>query len=154
MIVTVLLISLVASFFIHLCIVALYVANRGKSRFLFNAFLVTAFFNFGLMLTLSFIAIQKPNLIQSIDFNFLLWVLAGFIGCFIFLVQAGIGFRIYTRSKNPKHYHYNYFGKKVYHKEVAKKSEVAIMFISLPFFLLIGAYFVARLFNLFFYGHI
>ncbi len=154
MIVTVLLISLVISFFIHLCIVALYVATRGKSRALFVAFLVTFCSNFILMLLLSFIAVSKPHLIQKINFNYLIWILSGVIGFFILLIQVGIFFRIYWRCKDPKNYHYNYFGKKVYHQDVASKAEVAVMFLSLPFFLLIGAYFVARLFNLFFYGHI
>lgn len=154
MTVTVLLVLLVFFFFIHMCLLTLYVAQKKKNKGLFRGFLLTAFLNFSVMLSLTFIAVQKPNMIQDVDFQFLLWVLSGFIGLFVFLVQVGIFVRVFTRFRNPRNYHFNYFGRKVYHKEVVLKSEIFIMFVSLPFFLLIGAYFIARLINLFLYGHI
>lgn len=62
--------------------------------------------------------------------------------------------KIYRRSKNPDYYTINFFGKKVYPNGLINQKEFITLFLTMPFFLLVGAYFVARLVNILMYGNI
>ncbi|OHD65330.1 MAG: hypothetical protein A2176_15460 [Spirochaetes bacterium RBG_13_51_14] len=61
---------------------------------------------------------------------------------------------LYIRSRDPQWYHINYFGEKVYEKGIVKQIEFLGIFFTLPFFLLIGAFFVSRLITIIMFGHI
>jgi hypothetical protein len=82
----------------------------------------------------------------------MLWILSGFSMMFMLLLKIGIFQRIYRRCHMPEHFHYNFFGKKVLHSSVVNKGEVFVFFILMPFFLVSGAYFIARFINLMLYG--
>jgi heme/copper-type cytochrome/quinol oxidase subunit 1 len=83
-----------------------------------------------------------------------MWIISGVTMFLVLYIKLSLAFRIYKRSKDPEFYHINFFGKKVYNEKLIKNFEYMIFFITIPFFLLIGAYFVARLINLYFYGHL
>ena len=75
----------------------------------------------------------------------ILWVLCGFIAFIMLCIKIYIFVRVIKRRKEPGMYHYNYFGKKVYHKEIVKKWELAAIFLTMPIFLITGAYFISKL---------
>ena len=95
-----------------------------------------------------------PRLIQEVNLKEVLWLLSGLAFCFSFFLQINVFVRVYRRTKDPRFYYLNFFGKKVYEKGVIRQYEFLIIFASLPVLLLLGSYFVARLINLFLYGHI
>jgi hypothetical protein len=95
------------------------------------------------------IAIFKPEEIQKIRGPLLMWFMSGAFMIMTLALQVSIFIRIYRRSKIPDHYHYNFFGRKVLHSSVAKPTEVALFFSSIPMFLVAGAYFVARFIRFF-----
>jgi demethoxyubiquinone hydroxylase (CLK1/Coq7/Cat5 family) len=73
---------------------------------------------------------------------------------FTLMIQISILKEIYLRSQEPENFHYNFFGKKVLHPSVVKPSFLLAFLFSMPFLLLAGAYFVARLINIFLFGHL
>ncbi len=70
------------------------------------------------------------------------------------VIKISIFVVVYRRSKDPAHYHFNFFGKKVLHTSVVKPIEVVLFMFTMPFFLISGAYFIARLINLILYKHL
>ena len=152
MIIYALLFLLVISFFIHIASIIYYVVNKTKTAF--NLFVSTLVSNMALSLAMIIFVLNKPDLIKNLDIKFILWVMSGIVLVIMLNIKISILRNVYKRSKDPANYHLNYFGKKVYGEGVIKKREFFTFLVTLPFFLLMGAYFVARLINLFIYGHI
>ncbi|HNW29472.1 MAG TPA: hypothetical protein PKN50_13430 [Spirochaetota bacterium] len=73
-----------------------------------------------------------------------LWFLSGILLVITLTLRISIVVRVYNRAQLPDNYHYNYFGKKVYHPGILKSVEVVLFFISVPLLLIGGAYFIAR----------
>jgi hypothetical protein len=143
MIVDALLLLLLISFSVHLLILIFYILS--KSRTLFVWFLATAFSNFAIGMILTVVAINNPERIRAMNMEFILWILSGFISLFTLMIKAFLFLRIFKRRRDPASYHYNYFGKKVFDVNIVKNHEVAILILSMPFFLIFGAYFIAKL---------
>jgi len=97
---------------------------------------------------------SKPDMLHEVDVPRLLWLMSGFIMFMTLGVKIKIFIKIYRRAKDPDNYHLNFFGKKVLHSSVVSKMEMAIFFGTMPFFLMSGAYFMARLANFFLYRHL
>ncbi len=146
------LLLLIISFAFHVNFLFQYITKR-ESRYLRN-YINTSVSNVVIAAGLIIIALYRPEYIQKIDLQVLFWLLSGLIMVFMLLVKISVFRRIHRRTKNPEHFHYNFFGKKVLHSSVVKPLEIALFFGSMPFFLFAGAYFVARLINLFMYSHL
>lgn len=104
------------------------------------------------MIIISIIAMRDPAAVRKINLSLILWVISGFINIILVSVKIAIIRKILIRSKDPQYYDLNFFGKKVYRPDIIQKSELAAMFLTMPLFLVLGSYFVARLVNLFLYG--
>jgi hypothetical protein len=88
---------------------------------------------------------KNPTRIRVLHFDMILWVLSGFVMVIMLSAKIYIISNIMKRKKDPSMYHINYFGKRVYEKDVVRKQELAAIMITIPFFLLCGAYFIAKL---------
>ena len=152
MIVTFILLLLVLSFLIHVLFVVLYVSK--KSQIFFKGFIASGLTNVLVMGVLSFVAVKKPHLIQEVNIAFLLWCLSGVVLVVTIIIKVSIFTIVFRRSKNPEYFHVNYFGKKVYNKKILKPSEFMTMVGSFPFFIIIGAYFIAKLVNYIRFGYL
>jgi hypothetical protein len=97
---------------------------------------------------------KRPDLLAKVDLRLVTWLMSGFIMIFTLVVKIKIFVNIYRRSKLPENYHFNFFGKKVLHSTVVNKFEIVIFFGTMPFFLISGSYFMARLMNFFLYKHL
>jgi len=137
------------SFSLHIYALVLYVLRR-ENKYL-KGFINTTISNVLLAGIITFLAITNPNYVSKVDFKFLLWLMMGFLMLIMLFIKISIFRAIYKRSKDPQHFHYNFFGKKVLHGTVVKFEEILIFFFTMPFFLFCGAYFIARLFNLLLY---
>ncbi len=91
---------------------------------------------------------------MELNFRFFFWLLSGFIAALLFIMKVIIFLNVYRRSRDPAWYHFNYFGKKVYEKGIVKKIELIIIYISMPFFLVFGAYFISGLLSIFNEGRV
>ena len=96
----------------------------------------------------------NPIIIGKLNFTFIFWLFAGFIMTLSVLIQIMIFIKIYKSRRDDKVYHYNVFGGKVLKKDSIPERELWVFLSSIPFFLLPGAYFVARLINYFLYNHL
>ncbi|MBN1534758.1 MAG: hypothetical protein JXA20_18955 [Spirochaetes bacterium] len=152
MIIYALLFLLLVSFFSHIASIIFYILN--KSTRIFNFFVSTLISNMCLSMVLIVFALRNPEMIRSLNMRLILWVLSGIIMIITLFIQIAVFRNVFRRSRDPEFYHFNYFGKKVYEDGIIRKSEFFSFVISLPFLLIIGAYFVARLINIFIYGHI
>jgi len=152
MIITLLLIALFLSFLGHIYSLVTYVTRKSEKSL--RAFIHTTISNVILSGTCIVLFMSKPELLQEIDVAKLVWVMSGFVMVMTLLVKINIFIRIYRRAQNPEHYHVNFFGKKVLHSSVVNRLEIAIFFGTIPFFLMSGAYFIARLVNFFLYNHL
>ena len=152
MLITLFLISLAFAFCFQFLLIVLYLSNKSDNYF--RSLLGTFIINTVLMVLLSIMAVTHPADIYSVNMKFIMWVVSGIISFFILIIKVIIIIRIYRRSHDPKFYTINFFGKKVLEKGIVRPKEFLTLIASLPFFLLIGSYFVARLVNLFLYGHI
>ncbi|MBN1498360.1 MAG: hypothetical protein JXA07_16430 [Spirochaetes bacterium] len=147
MAIIVLLLLLCISFTAHIFYLIAYV--RSHNEHYLRRFLDTTVVNVvtaGLCIVL---AIFRPAKIDEIDGSVLVWLMSGALMTAIMLLQASIFARVRRRAKLPEYYHYNYFGKKVLKPSVLGAYELLFFFLSLPFFLIAGAYFIARAIKLF-----
>ncbi len=152
MLITLLLITLAFAFCFQILLIALYLSNKSDNYF--RALLGTFIINTVLMVLISIVAMNNPAGVYSINLKFIMWVVSGIILFFIVILKTVIAVRIFRRSKDPQYYSINFFGKKVYEPGIVKPKEFLAVIASFPFFLMVGAYFVARLINLILYGHI
>lgn len=152
MVITSLLIALSFSFCFQIAIIILYLSS--KRDLYYKTFLGTFIINTILMVVTSTIALTSPSSIQKINVKFILWVISGLITLVLLFLQATILLRIYMRSKDPDFFDINFFGKKVFRKGIIKQSEFLTFILTIPFFLMVGSYFVARFVNLLLYNHL
>jgi len=148
MIITVLLVALFLSFLGHLFALVSYVTTKSDRSL--KTFINTTLSNIILAGACIVLIMSKPELLRFVDVRRLTWIMSGFVMFVCLIVKIKIFIKIYKRAKNPENYHINFFGKKVLHSSVVTKVDMAIFFGTIPFFLLSGSYFVARLTNFFF----
>ena len=115
-------------------------------------FLGTFLSNTILMIVLGILAFRDPAAVRRINLSFILWVISGFTNIILLGVKISILGKVIKRTKDPDYYDINFFGKKVYKADIINKNELAAVFLTMPFFLILGSYFVARLINLILYG--
>ena len=151
MIITLLLIALFLSFLGHIFSLVTYVTRKSERSL--NTFIKTTISNIILAGTCIVLFMSKPDLLIDVECRRLVWIMCGFVMFITLGVKIRIFIRIYKRAQDESNYHLNFFGKKVLHSTVVSKIEMAIFFGTMPFFLMSGAYFVARLANFFLYKH-
>lgn len=152
MIFTIILLCLFFSFLSHIVSLVNYVTKKSEGSL--RNFIKTAISNVILSIACMVLILKRPDLVARVDMIFVTWLMAGFIMLFTLVVKVKIFINIYRRCKLPENYHYNFFGKKVLHSTVVNKFEIVIFFGTMPFFLMSGSYFIARLMNFFLYKHL
>jgi len=75
---------------------------------------------------------KNPTRIRVLHFDMILWVLSGFVMVIMLSAKIYIISNIMKRKKDPSMYHSNYFGKRVYEKDVVRKQELAAIMITIP----------------------
>jgi hypothetical protein len=127
----------------HIYFLIAYVRSHDESYL--RKFLDTAVINVIIACACIFIGIFSPALIREIDGPTLMWLMSGIIMGLMMLLQVSMFMKVRARARMPEYYHYNYFGKKVLNPSVLKAVDVLLFFLSLPFLVVAGAYFVARI---------
>ena len=132
---------------IHIFFLIKYIRTRIE-KYLWR-FLNTAGANLIISAVCIVIALYRPEEIKRIQMPVVLWLMAGIVMILILSLQIAIFIKVYRRAKLPENYHFNYFGKKVYHPTIVKQAEIVTFFSSMPLLLLAGAYFVAKSIRMF-----
>ncbi len=152
MIIYLLFFCLLTSFTSHIIIIVLYVKSRDNRYFYW--FIATVALNMTIAGAMIIVTLTKPELIRALNLKMFFFLLSGFVTLLLLAIKILIFRNIYVRSKDPKWYHISFFGKKVYEKGIVKQMEFLGIFGTLPFFLVIGAFFVSRLIILIMNGSI
>lgn len=152
MIISVLLLAFFVSFLVHIFALVSYVTQ--KSNRSLKTYIITTFTNISLAGACIVLIFLKPDMAKKVDLQFLTWIMSGIILVITIIIKIGVFKRIHRRIKDPSNYHVNFFGKKVLHATVVSRLEIAVFFGTVPFFLMAGAYFVARGLNFFLYKHL
>jgi hypothetical protein len=131
------------SILVHIKYMIGYISSKSNNDF--RGFIVTTFTNIFTAMILAVIVLSSPGILKQLNVDFILILESGFIFLFLVAVKVRIGINIYRRAKNPANYHINYFGKRIYEQAVVEKKEMAFYFLSMPFTLLCGAYFIVKM---------
>ena len=107
-------------------------------------FVATAIVNIAIAIVFVVIVLKNPSLIRG-NIDFFVWVFSGFMALALFLLKVKIFITIYRRTKDENYYRLNYFGKKILKTGIISNKEYMTLMLSMPFFLLSGAYFIAKL---------
>lgn len=152
MLIFIILITLSFSFCLQILVIIQYLLTKSENYY--RIFLGTFIINTFLMVISSVAILRDSSTIAKIDIKSILWIISGFVLIFILFVKVTTIIKIYKRSKDPQFFSINFFGKKVYEKGIVKPHEFLTLILTMPFFLMVGSYFVARLINLLLYGHL
>ncbi len=140
-----LLIYLQISVFVHILFIVSYISEQ--SNFSFRGFLFTTFTNFGIGMGALIVMMRDPDVVRRFSVGPVLFIESGVVFCLLIFLKILITVRIIKRMKAPDSYDISFFGKKVYRQDVVKKGELATYFLTLPFTLMSGAYFLVNLFG-------
>lgn len=152
MFIFILLITISFSFCLQILVIIQYLSTKSENYY--RTFLGTFIINTVLMVITSISILKDSSSLAKLDLKFILWIVSGFVLTFILFIKISTVIKIYKRSKDPQFYSINFFGKKVYEKGIIKPYEFITIVLTMPFFLMVGSYFIARLINLLLYGHI
>jgi len=140
-----LLVYLQISVFVHILFIVSYISE--KSNFSFRGFLVTTLTNFVIGMAILIVMMKDPDVIKRFTMGPVLFIESGVIFSLLIFLKVLITIRIIRRMKAPDSYDVSFFGKKVYKQDVVRKGELATYFLTLPFTLISGAYFLVNLFG-------
>ncbi len=152
MFIFILLITLSFSFCLQILVIIQYLSTKSESYY--RTFLGTFIINTILMVITSIAIFKDASSLLAVDIKFILWIVSGFVLIFILFIKISTIMKIYKRTKDPQFYSINFFGKKVYEKGIIKPYEFLTLILTMPFFLMVGSYFIARLINMVLYGHL
>ena len=119
-----------------------YVSSKSDGHF--KGFIITTFTNIACAMVMTIIAFNNPGVIGKLNIDLILLLQSGFVFIALVVVKVRIAVKIVVRTRDPENFHFNYFGKKIYDGPVVTKGELAFYFLSMPFTLLAGAYFVVK----------
>lgn len=143
MIILFFIIVLQISLIVHIYFMVSFISKKKDQDF--RGFFITAIVNIFMALFIAFLIVLYPGQLRQINFEKILFFESGAIFFVMLFVKMRITVRIYKKSKDPSNYHFNIFGKKVLHKNVATPQDVMIYFMTLPITLISGAYFIVKL---------
>ena len=152
MFIFILLITLSFSFCLQILVIIQYLSTKSESYY--RTFLGTFIINTILMVITSIAIFKDASSLLAVDIKFILWIVSGFVLIFILFIKISTIMKVYRRTKDPQFYSINFFGKKVYEKGIIKPYEFLTLILTMPFFLMVGSYFIARLINMVLYGHL
>ncbi len=140
-----LLIYLQISVFAHILFIVSYISEKSGASF--KGFLFTTLTNFIIGISILILMVKDADVVRRFTHGPVLFIESGLVFVLLIFLKIMITIRIYKRIKAPGSYDITFFGKRVYKKNVVKKGELAAYFLTLPFTLISGAYFLVNLFG-------
>jgi len=131
------------SFIIHVYFLVAFITRKEDRAF--RGFLYTTITNISLGIFLAVFIMINPREVGAIKLERLLFIESGLIFFLMLFIKFRVGVRIYRRTRDPAHFHYSYFGKKVIHASAVTSRELMTYFLTLPLTLVCGAYFIVKL---------
>ena len=131
------------SFILHVYFLITFISRKEDRAF--RGFLFTSVTNIFIGIFLAVFIIISPREVKELNLERLIFIQSGLLFFTMLYVKGRVTYRIYRRSQDPEHFHYSYFGKKVIHSTAVSGKDVITYFLTLPFTLICGAYFIVKL---------
>ena len=132
------------SIIVHLQNMIGYIAKKEVKYF--NGFMITAVTNIVVATLLAINIKVYPGVLQKLPMELMLLLESGLIFFYLLILKIRITIRIVKRHRDPSRYHLSYFGKKVYDTSIVTYGELITYFVTMPFTIIAGAYFIAKVF--------
>lgn len=139
-----LLVALQVSLAIHIQSLVGYIWK--KTMVYFRGFIITSITNSMVGITLAIYVLMDREVLAGLNIDRILVLETGVLFAFMLGQKVRVTIQIIRRLRNPESYHVNHFGRKVYHGSIVEGKELAVYFLTMPFTLIAGAYFFAKLF--------
>ena len=136
-------IAIQISFLTDIYYIISYISKR-ENKYL-RGFFAAAVITISISIFMSIFVFLKPGEFADIHLERFLIIESGFIFIIMLYIKARVTIRIYRRTQDPEHYHISYFGKKVIHPSAVTTKDLVTYFLTMPFTLLCGAYFIVKL---------
>ncbi len=136
-------IALQTSLVIHIYSLIGYIST--KKMYFFRYFMITVVINMLLSIAIATIVMTDQKVLRGIKLDAIYILEAGLVFIYMMTIKIRVIIVILKRLRDPKNYHFSHFGKKIYNTSIVNFQEVATFFITFPFTLISGAYFVVRI---------
>lgn len=135
-------IALQTSLVIHVVSLIGYLMTKKMNHF--KNFMITAVSNVSLSICIAaFVAIDQ-SVIQGFRIEGIFILESGMLFFYMLAVKVRVTIGVIRRARDPSNYHFSHFGKKIYHTSIIDYKELITYFITFPFTLMAGAYFVVK----------
>lgn len=139
---TALFIAVQTSLVIHIYSLVGYISTKEMGYFRY--FMITAVTNMLLSIGLATLVMTDPKVLRGIKMDIIYVLESGLVFIYMMTIKIRVTIVIIKRLRDPKNYHFSHFGKKIYNTSIVNFQEVATYFITFPFTLMAGAYFVVK----------
>jgi hypothetical protein len=138
-----LVIALQTSVIIHIYSLVGYISTKKMDYFRF--FMITAVSNMLISIVVASFVMLDQKIMSSIKMDILLVLESGLIFIYMMAIKIRVTIVIIKRLRDPKNYHFSHFGKKIYNTTIVDFKEVMTYFVTFPFTMMAGAYFIVKI---------
>ncbi|TFH42226.1 MAG: hypothetical protein E4G96_03880 [Chrysiogenales bacterium] len=107
--------------------------------------MITAGTNIILSIGVATIVVINPKIMSGINLDLVFILESGMLFLYMLAIKIRLTIIIIHRVKNPENFHLSHFGKKIYHTTVVDFKELMTYFLTLPFTMMAGAYFIVKM---------
>lgn len=111
----------------------------------FRLFMITAVSNMLISVAVASLVMIDQKITSGIKMDSILLLESGLLFIYMMAIKIRVTLIIIKRVRDPKNYHFSHFGKKIYNTTVVDFKEVLTYFVTFPFTMMAGAYFIVKI---------
>ncbi len=138
-----LIVSLQTSLVVHIISLIGYISTKDQKHF--KNFMVTAVSNIFVSIILAIMVALDQKILGGLKLDLVFILESGLLFIYMVAIKVRLTVSIIKRLKNSDNYHLSHFGKKIYHTTIVDFKEVMTYFVTFPFTMMAGAYFIVKL---------
>ena len=138
-----LIVSIQTSLVIHIISLIGYISTKEPRHF--KNFMVTAASNIFISIGLAILVALDQKILGGLKLDLIFILESGLLFIYMVAVKVRLTIGIIRRLKNSDNYHLSHFGKKIYHTTIVDFKEVMTYFVTFPFTMMAGAYFIVKI---------
>lgn len=136
-------IALQTSLIFHVYSLIGYISSKKMEYF--RLFMITAVSNMLISVAVASLVMLDQKITSGIKMDNILLLESGLLFIYMMAIKIRVTLIIIKRVRDPKNYHFSHFGKKIYNTTVVDFKEVLTYFVTFPFTMMAGAYFIVKI---------
>jgi hypothetical protein len=136
-------IALQTSLIFHVYSLIGYISSKKMEYF--RLFMITAVSNMLISVAVASLVMIDQKITSGIKMDNILLLESGLLFIYMMAIKIRVTLIIIKRVRDPKNYHFSHFGKKIYNTTVVDFKEVLTYFVTFPFTMMAGAYFIVKI---------